>query len=84
MENLMLVEFIMCVISFGSTALFFRDAPPTAPSQSTHLKNQVSPLLLWVVQFGGITAWLVVISAVYRDSALLSCHLSRITCECVR
>jgi hypothetical protein len=50
----MLVEFIMCVISFGSTVLFFRDAPPTAPSQSTHLKNQVSALLIWVVQFRGI------------------------------
>jgi hypothetical protein len=78
MENLMLVEFIMCVISFGSTVLFFRDAPPTAPSQSTHLKNQVSAHLMWVVQFGGVP-----VLAVYRDSALLSCLLSRITCECV-
>jgi hypothetical protein len=52
MENLMLVEFILCVISFGSTVLFFRDAPPTAPSQSTHLKNQVSALLMCMFSFG--------------------------------
>jgi hypothetical protein len=41
MENLMLVEFILCVVSTGATVLLFRDAPPTAPSQSTQLKITV-------------------------------------------
>jgi hypothetical protein len=41
MSNLMLAEFILCIVSVGSTVLFFRDAPPTPPSQSTHRKIEV-------------------------------------------
>ena len=41
MENLMLVEWLLCMVSFGATVLLFRDAPPTPPSQSTHRKIEV-------------------------------------------
>lgn len=42
MSNLMLIEFIISVVPFVATVLLFRDEPPTAPSQSTKLKNDVS------------------------------------------
>jgi len=38
MANLMLVEFILCVIPLTLTVIFFKDQPPTAPSKSTKLK----------------------------------------------
>ncbi len=42
MADLMLVEFIICIVPLALAVLLFRDAPPTPPSQSTQLKIEVS------------------------------------------
>ena len=47
MANLMLVEFILCVIPLTLTVIFFKDQPPTAPSKSTKLKIDVSLLVCY-------------------------------------
>lgn len=38
MENLMLTEFILCLLPLVAAFFLFKDAPPTPPSQSTKLK----------------------------------------------
>jgi len=44
MSDLMLVEFILCIVPFSLCVFFFKDKPPTAPSKSTKLKIDVSCL----------------------------------------
>eukprot|EP01031_Cornospumella_fuschlensis_P032395 gene32395-39173_t len=40
MDSLMLCELLLAVLPLLATVLYFRDAPPTPPSQSTKLKMQ--------------------------------------------
>ena len=47
MENLMLIEFIICLIPVILAVFFFRDAPPTPPSHSTSLKIEVKQFIVY-------------------------------------
>lgn len=40
MNDLMLAEFILCIIPFLLAIILLKDAPPTPPSKSTKLKNE--------------------------------------------
>ena len=42
MADLMLVEFIVCIVPLVLAVFFFQDAPPTPPSHSTKLKIESS------------------------------------------
>ena len=42
MENLMLTEFILCVVPLVLAVVYFRDAPPTPPSLSTRHKLETA------------------------------------------
>lgn len=42
MDNLMLTEFILCVVPLVLAVVYFRDAPPTPPSLSTHHKIEAA------------------------------------------
>jgi hypothetical protein len=45
MADLMLVEFVLCLLPLILAFFFFKDAPPTPPSHSTQLKLQGSALI---------------------------------------
>ncbi len=45
MADLMLAEFLICIVPLALAVLFFQDAPPTPPSHSTQLKIEVSTSL---------------------------------------
>ena len=67
MSDLMLAEFILCIVPFSLCVFFFKDKPPTAPSKSTKLKIDVSAICCLVVVCCGWLCSFLFSRGVYRE-----------------